>query len=290
MAAAMRAASWYDALALALRGERLAPTEPKRVLWRLNRASASEHLGMRQGALLLLLECAHSPDLPLEARCHALRLLASACISCGFLRAASDTARLALEAMDPRSPATLEVALLSTRARLLTYLIGAAEARDAKADQLREASEALEHAQSINPPADVLNAHLLGLLQGRVAELRGCAAEAEVGYTSVLAAARADNSQWPVLLAEACLGSLMRRASRLAEAELHLEEAERLAAEQRRIDGAFEVAFELHGLRSAQGAVREASTCLRNCPRLYPLVTARTPIVRAYERLTRSSP
>jgi tetratricopeptide (TPR) repeat protein len=281
-----RSGDWYASLALAIRGERLADTETRRVGWRVNRAMAMERLGMRQEALFILLECAHSPDLDPQFRFFAHRALASAYTSCGFLDAAAESARLALELVPREVPPPLLVALLYSRARLLQYQYEEAAAGvPVGTNFLEEADELLSRATLLTRPESIQDGLILGLLKARGRALRGEITVAEASFLAVRAAARAGGNSWHAMVADSALGSLYRRSNRPTEARQHLESAEMVARGGGYVDEAFEVGFELHLLAVEAEDRRAAASYLRQCWRLYPLLAGRTPTVRAFERL-----
>lgn len=280
--AELTAGRWYEALALAIHGGRLAKSESDRVLWQANHAYALRYLGMRTDAAMMLLECASSPRLAPEHRYIAHLYAADVLAESGFVETALPHAERALAVLPADASPAMLARALRTRVHIVILVHDFELGRDE--DALREALRDANRVLELEPDAPPSTRLLIEHYQAKLTQHLGNTLVAARDYA--ILARRAVELACPLaeMFAELSLGILRRKAGQFVEARRHLERAENRAVELEQFDQAFESYFELYLVAKSLTDGR-ASHCLKRCLRYWPLVQARTPKVLEFEDL-----
>jgi tetratricopeptide (TPR) repeat protein len=287
-AQALKAGRWYEALALAVHGERLASSRKECVRWRAHRAISMQMIGMRQEAIILMQECVADRALDRKHRCQVRRNLADMLASAGLYEDAEDSMRRAIELAGDDAPPAILADMLSTRARLV--ILQAEMGIVTEEPRLREAIRLVESARQHVPAEDAWNRGLFDLYEARATELLDNQPAAAASYARIAKGARGSELPRLELLALLNLGSLRRQLGKHADAEKHLIAAESLALDLKQPEECFEVFFELYLLYSERGDEKEATFYMKKCRRYHAMVRARTPNVMRFAELVGDAP
>lgn len=281
---AFEAGRWRHAVALAVRGEELAPTAAERVSWRANRAVCLQQFGLRDHAIQTLLGCVSDPDAPPDRLYQFYRALAEAMASCGHVGPASAMAERALDLAPEDLPGHWRWQILSTRARLMlqeSELTGRSEPSVA-----RRALAMLEESITLVPLSHHQARLMLGVQVAVARSMTGDHAGAIQALEETRESAGAQGQILAEVVAGIALGRIRRELGELEKAERVLVASEQVAVDEGFVDEAFEAYFELHLLAKQKRDGREEHF-LRRCRRFYPLVQSKGPHVTAYEKLAR---
>lgn len=276
--------NWYDALALAIHGGRMAEGESDRVAWSVRRAVAMRKLGMRQDAISLLLECSESRHVKADERYIVHGYLAEALIECGYARSAHDQAARAEAAIPEAIAAEARPRVLKTRIYIASLLKDFEP--DTPDETAREGLRWIAELRRDRPDEPIDSVLRLDIREAALLSHLGNSLVASRKLAETARKASEAGLEYLEMAAYLNLGILHRAANRLKEALRALERAEVRAVRMRQYDAAFECYFELSETCSALGDER-SSAYLRRCWRYWPLVQARTPRVLQFEERVR---
>lgn len=281
---ALTAGHWYDALALSIHAGRLAEDEGDRLLCEANRAMALRRLGMRNDAVLLLLQCAESPSFPADHRHVAHFYLAEVLAESGFVQTAADHVERGMAVLPRPTPPTLMANALQRR--VVVTLLVADFGLPIEDKVLRECLRDIDMIESLATDAVPERLLKLGIWRAGVTGALGNTLVALRDYARHAKEAARLRSDLLEACAELSLGELLLRGGKAIDAISHLERAENRAVALGDPDTAFRAYFSLADA-SATLASDRTKWYLRRCLRYWPLVQARTPQVIAFEKMLR---
>jgi tetratricopeptide (TPR) repeat protein len=285
----LAAHEWPRALAVAIAAEQIVKDEARQVAWRANRASCLSRMGQHDEALALLTRCSESNALSDRQRLELLHNLAGSHHNAGHLRTAASVAKEALElSARCEAPASLQASLELSRA---TMLIEAEMARHPQADErrVREAQRLLESAAASWSVSDVAGLNWLAIAKARAHFCLGNLLMAERDLARVIDTATALRDNSVAAFAMLSLATVRERQARGDEAASLLERALMAAQAAAEPDLMFEASFRLF-LHHRTGRPGLATTHLRRCGEIFPLISACTYWPRQYENFQRSAP
>ena len=281
---ALEQGRWAEALALAGEGEERAPTAEEAVHWRANRATCMERVGLRNSAILILMECCHSPDTAPRCRFQMFRTLADAMASAGHLTLAAEAAATALELAPADLDPKWKRGLLHTKASLNVQASQESDPPDEK--KVRKAIEFLDEARALLGEDEELDRLNLDLLAAVADGLLGDHEVAAKNLERAALEARQNDHRYVETVARANIGILHRRQEQWEEARLALLAAENIAVDEHYVNETFDIYFELYLVEEEENG-GGGEYYLKRCQRFYPLVQARTRNVLKFESIMR---
>jgi hypothetical protein len=282
---ALRRGAWFDALAHAIHGERTAESARNEVVWRANRASCLNKMGLRGEAVDILVTCVDYPDLERTQRFGMLLNLVEVLMARGALHVAGVVASSPelqdTEGIDPSAVRHF----LARKARLSLEMVDAGI--DTAPQRVREAQRLLEQAKQTWPADDADGLFALETWLAYTQHLLKNDAVALRDLRNLVKRAQASRNERCEMLATLNLGLIKLERSDTRGAQSDLAHAASLAMKAKRHEEAFRAYFELYKLARSVRDPQEPQLWKR-CQRIHPLLKTKSYWVLEFERLLRA--